>query len=130
MKADHAQRPLVLLDLRKPRIRIHKNVLHALGNPEYVLLLVNPVERLFAITVGDRSDHRAHHISWSAAARKKSFEIYSSSFMDALRLCSDWDENQAYRIYGKVIEERGVIQFRVDDAFKYGNDSESKEDIQ
>ena len=36
--------PSILIDIKKNRIRIHKNTIHALGDPKYVLLLVNPKE--------------------------------------------------------------------------------------
>ena len=39
----------ISIDLKKNRIRIHKNTLHAIGSPSYILLLVNPVENSLAI---------------------------------------------------------------------------------
>jgi hypothetical protein len=47
-------RPAILVDLKKYRIRIHKNTLHSIGNPKHILLLVNPEERTLefnAVTV-------------------------------------------------------------------------------
>lgn len=119
VKMDIAERPLIHIDFKKNRIRIHRNVLHALGNPDYVLLLVNPLEQLIAVKPCNRSDSRAHHISWSAAVRKTSFEIYSASFLNELQLCGDWDERHGYRIYGDAISKYGLVQFRIGDAFKH-----------
>ena len=37
-------KPAILVDLKNPLIRIHKDTLYSIGNPEYILLLVNPKE--------------------------------------------------------------------------------------
>ena len=49
--------PAIMFDFKKSRIRIHKNTLRALNNPAYVLLLINPIDRLIAVQAndGDRS---------------------------------------------------------------------------
>ena len=111
--------PMISFDFKKYRIRIAKKTLHALDDPEYVLLLVNPVDRLIAIQKSDRADRRAHRISWSATLRNGTFEIYSAALMDMLKLCSGWDENQSYRIFGTVNGNRDIVQFRIDSSFKY-----------
>ncbi|MBP2656598.1 MAG: hypothetical protein H6Q73_4167 [Firmicutes bacterium] len=107
-------RPTILVDLKKCRIRIHKNTLHSIGNPDNVLLLVNPEEHTLAILCSDRSDPRAHHISWASLAKRKSFELYSSVLVKSLRnVCNDWQDNQSYRIYGEIISNEGVALFHM-----------------
>ena len=60
------------------------------------------------------SDPRAHHISWASLVKKKSFELYSRSLVKSLRdVCSDWSDNQSYRMYGEIITNEGVAQFRM-----------------
>lgn len=114
MTENNISRPAILIDLKKCRIRIHKNTLHSIGNPENILLLVNPEERTLAILCSDRSDPRAHHISWDSLVGKKSFELYSRSLVKSLRdIFSDWDDNQSYRMYGEIIVNEGVAQFRM-----------------
>jgi hypothetical protein len=110
-------RPTISVDLKKYRIRIHKNTLYSIGNPDTVLLLVNPEERTFAILRSDRSDPRAHHISWSSFVNKKSFELYSRSLVKSLRdVCSDWQDNQSYRMYGDIIHNKGIAQFHMSES--------------
>ena len=110
---DHnATKPAILVDLKKYRIRIHKNTLRSIGTPNYVLLLVNPEERTLAILRSDRSDPRAHHITMASSTNKKSFELYSRSLVKSLRdLCSSWQDSQSYRLYGEIITNEGMARF-------------------
>ncbi len=116
---DHnATRPVILVDLKKYRIRIHKNTLRSIGTPNYVLLLVNPEERTLAILRSDRSDPRAHHITIDSSANKKpSFELYSRSLVKSLRdICSSWQDSQSYRLYGEIIPNEGMARFYMSEA--------------
>lgn len=114
MIENNSVRPAIMIDLKKHRIRIHKNTLHSIGDPDNVLLLVNPEERTLAILRSERSDPRAHHISWASLARKKSFELYSRSLVESLReVCNDWQDNKSYRMYGEIIPNEGAAQFRM-----------------
>lgn len=110
--------PAIMFDFKKSRIRIHKNTLHALDNPAYVLLLINPIDRLIAVKANDGTDARAHRVG-IRASKNKSFEIYSMALLDKLRLCSEWDEKQSYRILGNRIEEQDLVQFKINESFQY-----------
>ena len=110
--------PAIMFDFKKSRIRIHKNTLHALDNPAYVLLLINPIDRLIAVKANDGTDARAHRVGMRAS-KNKSFEIYSMALLDKLRLCSEWDEKQSYRILGNRIEEQDLVQFKINESFQY-----------
>lgn len=44
---------ILSFDTKKFRIRIHKSTIHALGNPKYIDLLVNPEKRLVAVRAHD-----------------------------------------------------------------------------
>ena len=112
--------PAIMFDFKKSRIRIHKNTLHALDNPAYVLLLINPIDRLIAVKANDGTDARAHRVGMRAS-KNKSFEIYSMALLDKLRLCSEWDEKQSYRILGNHIEEQDLVQFKINESFMYVN---------
>ncbi len=63
MKDAVTSKPAILIDLKKYRIRIHKNTLYLLGNPEYIMFLVNPSDRIIAIRCGTKSDRYAHRIT-------------------------------------------------------------------
>lgn len=110
-------KPAISVSLKKPVIRIHKDTLHSIGNPDYVLLLVNPKECTLAVLPSDKSDPKAHHISKRSLTHKKSFELYSTSLVKNLRnLCSDWENDKSYRIYGETVENREIITFNMAEA--------------
>ena len=110
-------KPSIMIDLKKNRIRIHQNTLYAIGNPDYVLLLVNPDECTLAILKSTRSDPKAHPITKKSHTNKKSFELYSRSLTKSLReICIHWQDNQLYRLYGKIIFNEGIAQFHMDDS--------------
>ncbi|MPN32987.1 hypothetical protein SDC9_180470 [bioreactor metagenome] len=119
--------PAIMFDFKKSRIRIHKNTLHALDNPAYVLLLINPIDRLIAVKANDGTDARAHRVGMRAS-KNKSFEIYSMALLDKLRLCSEWDEKQSYRILGNRIEEQDLVQFKINESFQYVNDRDESDE--
>ena len=111
--------PSISVDLRKYRIRIHKKTLHAIGDPEYVLLLVNPEERTLAVLRSSRSDPRAHHIARASLVNKKPFELYSRSLVESLcDVCRDWKDNQSYRLYGEIIPNEGIARFDMSGALQ------------
>lgn len=110
-------KPAILIDLKKPLIRIYKDTLHSIGDPDYILLLVNPIERTLAILPSDSSDPKAHHIFKSPFINKKSFELYSTSLVQNLRnLCSNWESDKAYRIYGETVSNQDVVRFNMAEA--------------
>ncbi len=112
-------RPAISVDLRKYRIRIHRKTLRSIGDPDYVLLLVNPEERTLAILGSSRSDPRAHRINKDSLIDKKSFELYSRSLVESLcDVCSDWQKNQSYRMYGEIIPTEGIARFQMSDAIQ------------
>lgn len=117
MNKNKTLKPAISVNLKRPLIRIYKDTLHLIGNPDYVLLLVNPKECSLAVLPSDGSDPKAHHISKSSLINKKSFELYSTPLVKNLRnLCSDWENNKAYRIYGKATSDKTVIKFNMADA--------------
>jgi len=117
MNRSNFSRPAILVDLKKCRIRIHKNTLHSIGDPDHVLLLVNPEERILAVLSSDNSDPRAHKIIKVSSSSQKSIELYSRSLVKNLRnLCSYWQDNQSYRLYGEIILNEGVAQFHMDES--------------
>ncbi len=117
MTVTSVSRPAILVDLKKCRIRIHKNTLHSIGNPEHILLLVNPEERTLAVLCSDSSDPRAHKITQAVSSNQKSIELYSRLLIKSLRnLCGHWQEEQSYRLYGEIIPNEGVAQFHMDES--------------
>ena len=116
MNRDSA-RPAILIDLKKDRIRIYKKTLHAIGDPKYILLLVNPEERAIVILRSDMDDQRAVRLPQARFNDKQCFELHSKALIQNLRCMSaDWVDDYSYRIYGDVVDSEGVAQFCISDA--------------
>ena len=117
MREKSASKPAILIDLKKYRIRIHRNTLHLLGNPEYICLLVNPIDQIIAVCCGNKSDPLAHHINEKSLSNKNSYELYSTNLIQSLRdVCSFMKDNQTYRFYGEVNPIVKVAQFYMRDS--------------
>ena len=81
--------PSLLLDLQNNLIRIHRNTLSLLGNPEYIQILVNPDTALIAIRGCNKDDYRSERIRWDTLRdNNKSCEFYSKSLIKTIRKSS------------------------------------------
>lgn len=110
-------RPSIMIDLKKYRIRIHKNTLSSIGTPDNILLLINPIERTLAIQCSNSFEPMALRISKISLTKRKSYELYSRSLVkNILDICINWQDNQSYRLYGKTISNGGVALFHLDES--------------
>ena len=108
-------KPAILVDLKKFRIRIYKTVIHMLGDPAFILLLVNPEDRSICVSCGDPSDARAHRVRLSSLKGGSSFELYSKSLCEALQeVCPEWGNSHSYRFYGEMIPGVGSVRFSLE----------------
>ena len=55
-------RPSIVVDMKKNRIRIHQKTLHALGDPDFVVLIINPEEHTIGIKCSTLDNKLAHRI--------------------------------------------------------------------
>ena len=86
-------RPTILIDMRKHRIRIHKHTLQAIGDPDFVMLIINPIEYTLGIKYGVPDDKLALRIRKSTL--RNDYELYSTPLMAALhQLCPEWKERE------------------------------------
>lgn len=107
----------ILIDLAKARLRIYKKTLHTLGDPEYILLIVNPKERTLGIIRGSEKDNGAHKVRVDKLKGGYCYELYSKSLISNLRsVCPEWDDKVSYRINGIFIQGQSIAHFNMDDA--------------
>ncbi len=103
----------ISLDLKKYRIRIHKAMLHKLGNPNYIQLLVNPQSRVVVIRCIDTplSGEPFHKVSSKRLSSDNSYEIYSMLFLKKLiELVPAIETRGLYRLDGEIIScERAAV---------------------
>lgn len=110
-------KPGLSVNLKKYIIRIHKDTLHIIGDPEYILLLVNPEERTLAVLPSDRSDLKSHRISRYNLLNNKSFELYSTSLIKNLQLLgTKWSANKTYKMKGYQVPGQQVVKFKLEEA--------------
>lgn len=106
-------KPMILVDLKKYRIRIHRNTLCDIGNPTYVFLLVNPEKHALALLRSTRFNAYAHRVSTAHGA----VELYSQSLIRSLcDICGNLQNCRSYRLYGDVIRNEGVAMFFIPEA--------------
>lgn len=111
-------RPSILVDLAKDRIRIHRITLNALGNPDYILLIVNPAEKSLGIMRGEKGDAGVHKVRYSG---RNCYELYSKALTQKFRqVCTDWVETGRYRMTGTVIFGEQVAKFPMNEAMFTG----------
>ena len=112
MSQKQVVQPIICIDRKKNRIRVHKQTLHMLGDPEYIQLLVNPKCGMFALRGSFRGDHLAHRVKKYQISPDNCYEIYSKNLMSALvKVNNGLLEDQSYRIYGELISNAGVCRF-------------------
>ena len=114
MSSQENYRPVICIDLKKNRIRIHKQTLKMLGDPAYIQLLVNPQDSMIAIRPSFSGEHLAHSIKSRRVNDKYTNEIYSADFIKALNAISfGWKQDQMYRIYGKMNFRENLVYFDI-----------------
>ncbi len=122
MKNDSLDTPMIVIDSKNGRIRIHRSTLHLLGDPEYIQLLVNP-ERLLLIILPSKRLKTANAIRWDRIAESKSCELYSKILVRQLRsICPNWKVDGKYRLYGSCVPNEQLIQFDMSSAEEVGKE--------
>lgn len=115
--------PILSIDLKKNRIRVHKVTLELLGNPEYILLMVNPHSKVIALRCSAPEDYLAHRVDMELLTDGNCYELYSQTFIN--RLCkvnSDWKRNKCYRIYGHLAMQNSIACFCMEDVTPINSD--------
>lgn len=112
--AEQLRSPAVMsIDFKKNRIRIHRAVLHMLGDPKYIQFLVHPIERVVVIRCVDVPLSREPvHKAVDDRARDFSHEIYSRSFLLTLaEIVPNIDTCGLYRMSGEVVPAKQMAIF-------------------
>lgn len=117
MNAYENQKPIVCIDLKKNRIRIHKTTLHMIGDPSFINLLVNPNEKLIAIKKSSAKDKSALRIRSNQLDDGNCVEFGCRDLILLLKdIDNSWQINSSYRIYGKYNKGECLAQFSIKDS--------------
>lgn len=110
-------KPVLSIDFKKGRIRIHKKTLHLLGDPEYVQLLINPLNRTLAIKCADSKDPLAHRVTETDLTSKQCYELHSRELIRSLQsLHYNSEDKRSYRIPGYLIAKENMALFKMRDS--------------
>lgn len=104
------------IDMKKNRIRIHKESLRMIGNPSYIQLLVNVDRAQVAIRGLDQNKKGsdAHKVNKALIQSDFSYEIYSQSLMIKLRNAfPQFGSDCTYRLSGTAFPEDRAAVFNV-----------------
>ena len=105
------------LDMKKGRIRIHKNTLHILGDPQYIQILVNDATMQLALKCIDKpcSGDQCHKTNVKNLGADESCEFYSFALVSKLReLIKEIDAKHTYRLTnGKHVKSHGIALFEL-----------------
>ena len=105
-------KPVRTIDYRWNRIRIHKQMLHLLGDPDYIELLVNPDTCAIAVRISSGDSDRSHSVN--QAHKGKCIELHSAYLLRSLQsLSPQLIKGQTYRLYGSVIAAKGIVEFPI-----------------
>ncbi len=103
-------KPTITLDMKKNRIRIHKNTLMILEYPEFIYILVNPQKKRIAICKAKNTDKDVIHIS---PHRCSYCDIYSTELMEKISaLNENIMSNLSYRLSGE--KSNNIVTFDID----------------
>ena len=92
-------KPIITLDMKKNRIRIHKNTMKILDYPDYIYILVNPHKNKIAICPANNTDKDVIHIT---SGKRSYCDIYSTELMTQISsLNENIKSNLSYRLFGE-----------------------------
>ena len=109
--------PSICIDMKKGRMRIHKETLYLLGEPKYIEILVNPKKKGFIVrnSAGGKNSHSVELAKLIEV--RQCYELYSRQFIREINTLSDsLKKTKSYRITGHLNLERNAAFFSLDDA--------------
>jgi hypothetical protein len=126
MSTQTAERPILSIDPKWHRIRIHRQTLHLLGNPDYIQFLVNPHTKTIAIKPGIQQDRLAHRVKYYNSPDHMCYELHSAYLIRSLQKIShNLTDDRVYRIYGVFNTKDSVAQFPMDNLVMLQEDENS-----
>lgn len=126
-------KPILTIDLKKRRIRIYKQTLHLLDDPEYIQFFVKPEKKTLAITGGTEDDISPQKIYWTTLTDKRQCcEFYSKRLIGKLESLITNElstTNNTYRIFGEINKKKDRIFFELSSAEIINDEAEIEEAV-
>lgn len=126
MSTEKTIKPIIFIDQKKMRIRIHRTTLTALGNPKFVQILVNPKDYYIVIKSATAKDRLAHRVKTSINSKHYSMELYSKDLILKFREVCEWLlPSEQYRISGEIIASESLARFNLKNAMVFNSETEA-----
>lgn len=104
-------KPKIVIDFLKRRIRIHKCTIRALGMPEYVLLIVNPTEKTLGVLGCSEAVRGSHKIKIKDV---HSCELCSKPLVDTIKhTFLEIHNERSYVFEGEYISKENMARFSI-----------------
>lgn len=114
---ENSNLPMILVDTAKNRIRIHRTTLAAIGQPEFILLIVNPEEKTLGIMPGRMTDPGSHRVNTPSVKNKNCYELYSAGLTrKLLQVSPEWQTGGRYLMEGTPVPGEQLVRFAMHDA--------------
>lgn len=111
---------------RRGRAIIYKSVVTALGNPDYIRMLINPAEKILAAQVCDLHERDAIAVPRNLRKDGVSFVINSVALLESMTKLMNWSKQLTYRIKGELQLEFDSVIFQLNNA-QIVNDTDESE---
>ena len=119
MNQQHNQPSISMtIDIKQYRIRIHKNTLHALGDPKRIQLLLHPSESIIMVRSPQKGEPygQEERVVFDKPGNQGTFQLYSKELINRIqRIYPCFENNQVYRLYGTLRPELHAASFSFDD---------------
>lgn len=109
---DSNQRPTITFAEKK--IKFSTDCVRKFGNNNYVELLINPIEKKFAVRTTTKENRQAVVCSQLDARKYQPKTISASAFSDTIFSLFEWNPECKYRIIGSLYEEGNQIAYIFD----------------
>lgn len=95
---------IVAIDLRKNRIRVHKETLHKLNDPKYIQFMFNPEQRVLLVRCCNEKEDQSMRISdYRLFQSTNSVEFYSLPLFERMSSVEpNIEKGKVYRLTGQL----------------------------
>ena len=100
---------------KRARVLIFYSTVKALGNPEYIRILLNSKEKKVAVQSCTAIDKDSFRVP-AKIGGDYSFEIASLRFLSVIDKICGWDNNKTFNVRGIAIRSQRLAEFRLDEA--------------
>jgi hypothetical protein len=119
------ERPISMaIDLKKYRLRVHKNTLRELGNPEYIQLMFHPEKKAIVILCTNEltSAGQEEKVCFDKPGNDGTFQMYSKTLILKIqKLYPELDHHYAYRLTGYLLPSLNAAYFPLSTISKITN---------